>query len=524
MVGSKLHPNATYTSWTLKLRPGIKWSDGSSFTAADVVYTVNLIKAGKLQAALNVSDVTVKENNPLTATFTVTKSSPLLALQLFSTVLASETLYVLPEHIWASQKDPATFGNFNLAKGWPVGTGPYKLTAVTPNTFTYTRLDNWWGVAAKFKSLPAPEWLEWTALGTESTRAAAMLDGSMDVGAQFDTGTYLSLAPGTSAIRAWTPNPPYGQPDVCENSLDFNTTVAPWNDPNMRWAVDYAINRQKLASVAFEGASSPMLTPFPVFPAMNKIVAGLTGAAKAGFNQIGMFNLKKSKSLLEAAGYKLNSSGIFEKNGQQLTLQINNFDAAPKNAITAALVEQLREAGIAATQDKQTVPNFITSELSGKFQANEFFGSCGSSTNPYQSLNDFNVSSLVPAGKDTSGFYANPFRWGTANAKKFSALVNQLGQVPPQDASRIETLTSAALAYWYQDLPMIPLLENYEINPVSTQHWKNWPSGADDYTWGLYVSAVGPDSPAHDQALQLTRAGVALVGGHRSTHQCRNGR
>ncbi|MYS85112.1 ABC transporter substrate-binding protein [Embleya scabrispora] len=488
-LADDIAPDAANKVWTLKLKNGIKWSDGEPFTADDVVYTVDLIKTGKiLSGSLDVKDVTAHAVDPLTVTLEVDKPDPLFALRLFSTALASKTLVVLPKHIWAQQNDVATFTNYDPKKGWPVGTGPYRLASVTPNTFTYTRSDNWWGVAAKFQPLPAPKKLQWTALGTESTRASAMASGALDVGAQFSLGTYQALKANDTKIQTWQTRPPYGQPDVCGYSLDFNTSRSPWNDPKLRWAVNYAIDRQKLIDVAFSGASKPMLTPFPDFPAINQVTA-VTGSAEADRTNVGTFDAAKAKSMFEAAGYHRGGSGVFEKDGKKLTLVIKNFDAAPKNAVTAVLVEQLRQIGIDASQDKLTVPNFVADETSGNFQANLFFGSCGSTTHPWESLNAFNVSHLVSKGEKISGFYANPFRWDTDNAKKYSGVVDKLAQVPPNDSTNVQKLVMEALGYWYQDLPMIPLLNNYQINPVSTRNWTDWPTAANPYVWGLYVSS-----------------------------------
>ena len=488
-LAKSLTHSSDFKTWTVQLRNGITWSDGVPFTAQDVVYTLGLVKAGKVSLSTDVSDITATAPDAHTVVLSLTKPNPLLGITLFDTSLQSTTLVVLPEHIWSKQGDVTTFTNYDLKKGWPVGTGPYKLTAVTPNTFTYTERSDYWGAKAGFQSLPAPKTLQWTALGTESTRASAMASGDLDVGAQFSTGTYQSLAARDHSIQTWQKTTPYGQPDVCGYSLDFNTLKAPWNNPQLRWAVDYSIDRDKLISVAFSGASKAMLTPFPDFPAIDKIVSDLSGDAKTGYDNAGTFSLQKAQQLFQAAGYSKDSSGIYEKGGQKLSLVVNNFDAAPKNAVTAALVEQLRQAGIDASQNKMTVPNFVDAETSGNFAANVFFGSCGSTTNPWASLDRFNVSHFQPLGQKISGFYANPFRWDTPAAKQYSQIVDQLGQTDPADSSTVQDLVNQALGIWYQELPMVPLLNNYEINPVSNQYWTNWPTADNPYVWGLYVSA-----------------------------------
>ena len=64
--------------------------------------------------------------------------------------------------------------------------------------------------------------------------------------ASFDTLQTLN-----QNVIAWLPEPPYGWTDICTRNLEFNTTIAPWDDPDMRWAVNYAIDRNQLVDIAF---------------------------------------------------------------------------------------------------------------------------------------------------------------------------------------------------------------------------------------------------------------------------------
>ena len=54
---------------------------------------------------------------------------------------------IAPEHIWSKVENPATFGNYDLEAGLPVGTGPYKLVRSTETEQVYDRLHDW---AAEF--------------------------------------------------------------------------------------------------------------------------------------------------------------------------------------------------------------------------------------------------------------------------------------------------------------------------------------------------------------------------------------
>lgn len=487
-LAESITPNADFTGWTLKLKPGITWSDGKDFTAYDVVYTFGLItKPGGLQTSLSLpKGSTANAVDELTVDFKLPKPDPQFMHAAFDTGLASKTFVVLPKHIW-QDKDPATFTNYDATKGWPVGTGPYKLGTVSPNSFTYEQRADWWGVAGGLGKLPSPKSLSWSYQGTESTRASALQTGDLDVGAQFSLGAFQTIKSQTPTIQTWDAKTPFGQNDVCQYSLDFNTSKAPWDDANFRWAINGSVDRNKLINVAFQGASKPMDSPFPDLPAVQSFVADLPAPVQAMREELLVTDLAKAGGVFEDAGYSKNADGIYAKDGEPLKLAISNFDAPPKNAVTAALVEQLRQAGVDAVQVKKTVPNFIADELAGKFQANLFFGSCGSSTTPWASLNNFNVSHVPSDDGKISGFYSNPFRWTDQNAVNFSELVDEMAKTPVSDA-RYQELVNESLDIWYRELPMIPLTYNYQLNPVNTARWSGWPSATDEYTWGLYVT------------------------------------
>src|SRR5262245_8677583 len=115
-------------SVAVTLRQGITWSDGQPFTSDDVKYTVELLRdtpALVFAADMKewVKDVTVTDPTH----FTINLNKPNIRFFYFYFVENSEIhIPILPMHVWQG-KDPATFTNFDLNSGWPVGTGPYKL-------------------------------------------------------------------------------------------------------------------------------------------------------------------------------------------------------------------------------------------------------------------------------------------------------------------------------------------------------------------------------------------------------------
>src|SRR5262249_53459473 len=97
---------------TVPIRSGVKWSDGKPFTAADVAFTFNMIKANpKLYTA----------GAPVVSSASASGSSVTLnfAQPEYANLFSIGQVYIVPQHIWQSVSDPSTY-----ADKTPVGTGP----------------------------------------------------------------------------------------------------------------------------------------------------------------------------------------------------------------------------------------------------------------------------------------------------------------------------------------------------------------------------------------------------------------
>src|SRR5690606_3127011 len=137
-LGTSFEPNETQDVWTLHIREGVKWQDGEDFNADDVVYTIQSLlddETGTLADAAVMQQwvESIEKIDDLTVQFNLLAPNPRFQLDYFSVRIWGSVI-ILPEHIWAGQ-DPYTFTFYDEERGWPIGTGPYKLTSASPTEF-----------------------------------------------------------------------------------------------------------------------------------------------------------------------------------------------------------------------------------------------------------------------------------------------------------------------------------------------------------------------------------------------------
>lgn len=494
-LGTEMTANETNDVWTLKLREGIKWSDGEDFNADDVVFTMNMLldNAPELSdsAALKNWVASVEKVDDLTVQYNLTKPNPRFQLDYWSVRIWGGPS-IVPEHIWKDQ-DPLTFKNYDPAKGWPVFTGPYKLASVSDTEFTYVRDDNWWGVAAGFKELPKPEKLIWVWYGPEETRVAAMVNGGLDSMMDVTLGALLAAQQRNPGIVAHFGEMPFAWvPDPCSRTFELNHTVEPWNDKDMRWALNYAIDRDEIVTIAYEGSTFKSEHFFPAYPPLNRYVELAKAAGLYEKYPMLESNPDKAKEIIESKGYVLNEdTGYYEKDGKELTLDIATNEAfIEKQRIAAVVVEELQRIGINATTRNEAAGTWGENFDHGKFEARMGWHTCGSVNEPWASMDTFNTSWLLPVGERASG---DKWRWSGEKADAYSAIVDEMGVLPLGDP-KLDDMFVQAMDIWMEELPVIPVTQAKKIIPFSNTYWTGWPTADNPYihppTWWQHTHAI----------------------------------
>ncbi len=474
-LGTSFEPNDTLDVWTLTLREGVEWSDGEAFDADDVVFTVNMALtneeiSSREAATVRAQVANVDKVDDLTVVFSLKSPNPRFAVENFGVRIFGSFL-IMPEHIWAGE-DPATFAN-----AAPIGTGPYTFTSAATNRAIWDRNDDWWGAKTGFQDLPEPKRLVWLESGGEESRAQLMAANQLDAAQNVSVGTFEAIRAQNPNVIAWHEDFPYAAADPCARQLEINTTIAPWDNANMRRAVATIIDRNQIVNVAAEGATVPSRTMFAEFGSMEPFI---NAVIEAGYGLPATGDREAGQAMIEAEGWTLGSDGIFEKEGEKLAVDIHVNSASTEYTKTIdVIVEQFNRAGIAAKAVPVENGVFWGEVLPfGAYEMSYSWLSCGSVNEPWASMGRYTTASVVPVGERSPGFN-NTARWDSAAAESYSAIVDQMESMSLGDPT-VPGMVAEAYQYLDAEVPFIPLVQSAKLLPMNTTYWQGWPT-ADNY-------------------------------------------
>ena len=330
-LAESVEPNADNTVWTIKLRDGVKFHDGTPLTADAVKQNVEAWRTGQLYSSIykDVTDVTVVD--PLTLTITVGR--PWVAFDGYL-YLDGRAGIVAP----AQLADPATC-NSNL-----IGTGPFSLDHWTVNQeLVVNKNPDYWQKDSKGKQLPYLDKITFKPIAEASQRVASLQGGQLDVMHTSDGQQVDALDQLASQYNLMTEVP--GRRET--RYYLMNVSKAPLDDIDARMAIAMAIDREQINQIRNNGVYDISNGPFDF---------KVPGYVKdPGFPK---FNLKKATAL--AKKYKDAHNGEFS-----VVLEHTND---PANTAEADLIkQQLAKAGIDATTKQDDQTNFITAAVSGNF-------------------------------------------------------------------------------------------------------------------------------------------------------------
>jgi len=290
-------------TWTIKLRSGIKFQDGTDFNAEAV--KVNLDRASDEDNHLKrynlfKSIATTEAIDPTTVKITL--KQPFSA---FINILA---------HPAAAMISPTALKKYGKEIGFhPVGTGPYEF--VTWNQTDFVKVKKWDGYWKK--GYPKLDSITWRPIVDNNTRAAMLKTGEANFAFPIPYEQAQLLEKNSKLDLVSTPS-------IMQRYISFNVTQKPFDNPKVREAINYAINRQALVKVAFAGYATPATGIVPPSIAYAQSYPAMA------------YNPAKARELLKEAGFP---------NGFSTTLwSSHNHSTAQK--VLQFTQQQLAQVGI----------------------------------------------------------------------------------------------------------------------------------------------------------------------------------
>jgi peptide/nickel transport system substrate-binding protein len=454
MLATAYQWSADGKTLTLTTRSGVKWSDGQAFSAADVAFTFNLIKQYASTADINGTPVPTSATATGTNTVVLTFPTPEAG-----NMYAIGSQQIVSQHVWQSVGDPSKY-----ADAHPVGTGPYTLSSFTPQKITLKYNPHYWNES----SIHVPEVIfPGFATGTSSTAVEA---GEVDwAGNDIPNVQNVFVAKDPSTNHVWLSTSPY----MAANNVVtmwFNTTKAPLNDPAVRQAISYAINRQQLATQGESGyevpavSSSGLLLPADQSLVSSQYASDLPAVGDAA----------KAASILSSDGWT-KSGGKWTKNGQKLSFTLidpSNFTDYYTDI--QLIATQLNNQGFDVTAQGIAggYTPWNTDVENGNFDATLHWSA---GPLPYTNFDQWMDSTTTTSlGTAASG------DWGRFKDTAAQTALNQLAAATSPTAQ--QSAVSSLEQIMTTQVPETPLLYGALWAEWSTKNYVGWPSQANPYS------------------------------------------
>ncbi|MGV0815680.1 ABC transporter substrate-binding protein [Mycolicibacterium boenickei] len=214
------------TQWTFTTRPGVTFSDGTPFTAADAAFSIDRAVNSDLQCNVDgyvFGDETLDVSAPDADTVVVntTKPDPILPLRISFVEIVPKT---------TSMKEKVRE---------PIGTGPYAIEDWQyGQKLLLHRNETYWGEQPDFVRAE----YQWRSEG--SVRAAMVVNDEADIG--------TSVGPEDGAEELGVPFP-----NNETTALRITGSQAPLNDIRIRHAINYSVNRSGIVKALYRGLGDP---------------------------------------------------------------------------------------------------------------------------------------------------------------------------------------------------------------------------------------------------------------------------
>ncbi|MGH8619448.1 MAG: ABC transporter substrate-binding protein [Burkholderiales bacterium] len=433
-------------TWEFKLRKGVKFHDGSDFTAQDVVFSLDrtgLVPNSPSPFTIYTKQITEKVIvDPLTIRLKTATPYPLMPNDMSTVFIVS-----------SRAAKGATTEDFNAGKA-TIGTGPFKFVRFAKgDRIELVQFDGYWG--------PKPPWdkVTFRLIPSDPSRVAALLAGDVRAIENVPTADLARLSKSSDVVVSRTVSHRliYMHLDTARDRSPFVTDKAgkpleknPLKDLRVRQALSKAINRQALVERVMDGAA------VPTGQLMAEGMFGYTAGMKPE-----RYDPDGAKKLLAEAGYP---------DGFGLTIHGPNDRYVNDDQICQAIAQMLARIGIAARVE--TLPSSVYFTRASKLDFSFMLVGWASDTAEVSSP----LKSLL-ATFDTKKGMGAANRGRYSNAKMDLLLEQGLATV---DDGRREKILIQAMEVAVNDLGIIPL--HHQVNLWSARRGTAYSARTDERT------------------------------------------
>jgi peptide/nickel transport system substrate-binding protein len=446
---------------TVKIRDGLKWSDGSPLTAEDVAYSYTMTKdtpafdlkgfwteSGNLESITVVDDTTVAFNlKEADSTF----------------VWHISAYHIVPKAQWSKAQDLTTFTNPN-----PIGNGPFtEVKYQRAQQMELCRNPNYY---LANENRPFLDCVTFRSFNDNSQIQPALIRGEIDWGSNFIADI------DSTYVAADKANNHYWYPANDAINLYINTKEAPFDDLNVRKALSMALDRESIVEFAAYG-----------YPTANFNVGGIGELYKshidesvnATYSDITKFDPKKAAALLDQAGIvDRNGDGWRDtKDGKTFEFGIEVVNGWTDWIQTVQMVsEYFAEVGV-----KANVKTVDWSVYDANLKNSDYTMSINWSmvaANPILAYQEYFHTARV--GQSWHAGHG-------VNDPRIDTLIESFGKTA--DATEQSEIISELQEFTAENLPFIPLFSNPTWYQYSTKKFAGWPSEENPYVQPVFYDA-----------------------------------